>query len=79
MQKQSETNAEKSGTNAEEELNKCRKNAEEEEWNNAEEWKKEREEWKKCRRLVSLFNGISTFLGYLMPKQFFEKNSSGTI
>ena len=29
--------------------------------------------------LVSLFNGISTFLGYLIPKPSFEKNSSGTI
>ena len=29
--------------------------------------------------LVSLFNGISTFVGYLMPKPFFRKNSSGTI
>ena len=29
--------------------------------------------------LVSLFNGISTILGYLMPKPFSEKNSSGTI
>ena len=29
--------------------------------------------------LVSLFNGISTFVGYLMPNLFFEKNSSGTI
>ena len=29
--------------------------------------------------LVSLFNGISTFIGYLMPKPFFEKNSSGAI
>ena len=29
--------------------------------------------------LVSLFNGISTFVGYLMPKPFFKKNSSGTI
>ena len=29
--------------------------------------------------LVSLFNGISTFVGYLMPKPFFQKNSSGTI
>ena len=28
---------------------------------------------------VSLFNGISTFVGYLMPKPFSEKNSSGTI
>ena len=24
------------------------------------------------------FNGISTFLGYLMPNPFFLKNSSGT-
>ena len=29
--------------------------------------------------LVSLFNGISTFVGYLMPKPFPKKNSSGTI
>ena len=29
--------------------------------------------------LVSLFDGISTFVGYLMPKPFFKKNSSGTI
>ena len=29
--------------------------------------------------LVSLFNGISTFIGYLMPKLFSKKNSSGTI
>ena len=30
--------------------------------------------------LVWLFNGISTFVGYLMPKSFSEqKNSSGTI
>ena len=29
--------------------------------------------------LVSLFNGISTFVGYLMPKPFSYKNSSGTI
>ena len=29
--------------------------------------------------LVSLFNGISTFVGYLMPKLFSLKNSSGTI
>ena len=29
--------------------------------------------------LVSLFNGISTFVGYLMPKLFSQKNSSGTI
>ena len=27
---------------------------------------------------VSLFNGISTFVGYLMPKPLY-KNSSGTI
>ena len=30
-------------------------------------------------RLVSLFNGISTFIGYLMPKPFSKKNSSGII
>ena len=29
--------------------------------------------------LVSLFNGISTFVCYLMPKPFSGKNSSGTI
>ena len=29
--------------------------------------------------LVYLFNGISTFVGYLMPKPFSLKNSSGTI
>ena len=29
--------------------------------------------------MVSLFNGISTVVGYLMPKPFSEKNSSGTI
>ena len=29
--------------------------------------------------LVSLFNGISTFVGYLMPKPFSLKNSSGII
>ena len=29
--------------------------------------------------LVSLFNGISTFVGYLMPKPFSWKNSTGTI
>ena len=28
---------------------------------------------------VSLFNGISTFVGYLMPKPSSEKNSSGAI
>ena len=30
-------------------------------------------------RLVSLFNGISTFMGYLKPKLFLSKNSSVTI
>ena len=29
--------------------------------------------------LVFLFNGISTFVGYLMPKPFSLKYSSGTI
>ena len=29
--------------------------------------------------LVSLFNGISTFVGYLIPKLFSKKNSSATI
>ena len=29
--------------------------------------------------VVSLFNGITTFVGYLMPKPFSEKNSGGTI
>ena len=29
--------------------------------------------------LVSLLNGISSFVGYLMPKLFFWKNSSSTI
>ena len=29
--------------------------------------------------MVSFFNGISTFVGYLMPKPSFEKNRSGTI
>ena len=28
---------------------------------------------------ISLFNGISTFVGYLMAKPSFEKNSNGTI
>ena len=27
---------------------------------------------------LSFFNGISTFMGYLMPKSSFFKNSSGT-
>ena len=29
--------------------------------------------------LVILFNGISTYVGYFMPKPFFKKNSSATI
>ena len=29
--------------------------------------------------IASLFNGISTFEGYLMPKLSLSKNSSGTI
>ena len=29
--------------------------------------------------LDSLFNGISTFVSYLMPKTSWSKNSSGTI
>ena len=29
--------------------------------------------------LVSLFNGISTLVGYLRPKTFSYKNCSGTI
>ena len=29
-------------------------------------------------RFVSLFNGISTFVGYLMQKLFSKKNSNGT-
>ena len=28
---------------------------------------------------VSFINGISTFVGYLMPKLFSKKDSSGTI
>ena len=32
-----------------------------------------------CFGLVSLFNGRLTFVGYLTPKPFSEKNSSGTI
>ena len=28
---------------------------------------------------TSLFNGISTFVGYLMPKPSSQKDSSGTI
>ena len=29
--------------------------------------------------LVCLFNGMSTFMGYLMPEPSLQKNSSGTI
>ena len=29
--------------------------------------------------LVSLFNGMSTLIGYLMPKQLFYMNNSDTI
>ena len=29
--------------------------------------------------MISLFNGISTFVGYLMPKLFSKKNGSDTI
>ena len=32
-----------------------------------------------CVGLVSLFNSISPFVGYLMPKLFSQKNCSGTI
>ena len=32
-----------------------------------------------CFALLSLFNGISTFVRYLMPKPFSKKNSSSTI
>ena len=28
--------------------------------------------------LVSLFNGISNYMGYLMPKSSLKKNSNGT-
>ena len=31
------------------------------------------------KALVSLFNGISTFVGYLMQKPFSQNNSSSTI
>ena len=31
------------------------------------------------KSLVHLFNGISTFVGYLMPNQFSKKNSGGAI
>ena len=33
----------------------------------------------KKKWLVSLFNGISTFVGYLMPRPFSKNNSSDTI
>ena len=36
-------------------------------------------EFKNLFGLVSLFNGISTFVGYLLPKPFSEKNGSDTI
>ena len=29
--------------------------------------------------IISLFNEISTFAGYLMPKPFLKKNSNGII
>ena len=32
-----------------------------------------------CSSLISLFNGISTFVGYLMPEPSFKENSSGAI
>ena len=32
-----------------------------------------------CLELVSLFNRISTSMGYLMPKPYLENNSSGAI
>ena len=37
--------------------------------------------WKQIKwfGLISLFNGMSTFVDYLMPKLFSKKNSSGTI
>ena len=38
-----------------------------------------REQKKLWFGLVSLFNGISIFVGYLTPKPFSKKNSSGTI
>ena len=31
------------------------------------------------KKYFIFYNGISTFVGYLMPKTFSEKNSSGTI
>ena len=34
---------------------------------------------KRALWLVSLFNGISTYAGYLMQKLSYEKNSSGII
>ena len=29
--------------------------------------------------IFSLFNGISTFVGHLMPKPYFKKNRNGTL
>ena len=34
---------------------------------------------KKRFGLISLFNGLSIFVGYLMPKQSLKKNSSGIV
>ena len=37
-------------------------------------------QWSICALdLFSLFNGILTFVGYLMPKPFSKKHSNGTI
>ena len=41
--------------------------------------KEKRERERERFGLVSLFNDISTFMGYLMPKPSFEKNSSDAI
>ena len=35
--------------------------------------------WQKWTGLVSMFYGISSFDGFLMPKPSFKKNSSDTI
>ena len=43
------------------------------------ERERERESQENPFGLVSLFNGISTLVGYLMTKPFSKKNSSGTI
>ena len=37
------------------------------------------EKKKDCFGLAFLLNGIWTFVGYLIPKPFFKKYSSGTI